>query len=213
MLTGQRPMTGESYLPHARVSPQPGGRPSAPGSLALVQSFINTHFDLEHDHGAEVLSSAPALAAWLQDRGLIDRHAEVRDRDLRRAIELRESLRALAAVSSSDARTLRRAREQVDVTAAGARIEIRFSPAGPRFIGAPNAGIDGAFGALLAVVGEAIVDGRWSRLKICPGHHCGWAFYDSSRNRSGRWCSMAVCGGREKAKAHYRRRRQNGSHS
>jgi predicted RNA-binding Zn ribbon-like protein len=206
-------MAGESHFSRARVSPQPGGRPAAPGSLALVQSFINTHFDLEHDFGADVLSSAPALAAWLQNANLIDRNAEIRDRDLRRAIALRESLRALAGVSSSDARGLRRAREHVDAVAAGARIEIRFAPDGPRFIGAPDAGIDGAFGALLASVGEAIADDSWSRLKICPGHHCGWAFYDNSRNRSGRWCSMAVCGGREKARAHYRRRRQNWSHS
>jgi len=50
-------------------------------------------------------------------------------------------------------------------------------------------------------------DGRWERLKICPGRDCGWAFYDHSRNGSGRWCSMTICGGREKARTHYRRNR------
>jgi predicted RNA-binding Zn ribbon-like protein len=127
-------------------------------------------------------------------------------------IALRESLRTLARSQSTDPQALRRAREQVDATAAGARIEIRFAPDGPRFIGAPDSGIDGAVGTLLAIVGESLADDSWSRLKICPGHHCGWAFYDNSRNRSGRWCSMAVCGGREKARAHYRRRRQSAGH-
>jgi predicted RNA-binding Zn ribbon-like protein len=52
-----------------------------------------------------------------------------------------------------------------------------------------------------------MIDGRWQRMKACPGEHCGWVFYDHSRNNSGRWCSMAVCGGRTKARAHYRRQR------
>ena len=208
MLTVEVVMAGETEFPRARVAPQPGGRPAAPGMLALVQSFINTHFDLEHDHGAEILSSSPALATWLRGRGLIDGNTDVRDPDLGRAIALRESLRALASCAPDDRAALQRAREQLDAAGAGARIEVRFAPSGPRFIGAPGAGVDGAFGALLAIVGEAIAGDSWSRLKICPGHHCGWAFYDSSRNRSGRWCSMSVCGGREKAKAHYRRRRE-----
>ena len=103
-------------------SVQPGGRPPAPGALALVQAFINTHYDLEVDHGAEVLSTPGALAAWLTAR--------------------------------------------------------------------------------------AMIDGTWSRLKVCPGHDCGWAFYDGSRNQTGRWCSMSVCGGRAKARTHYQRRRR-----
>jgi predicted RNA-binding Zn ribbon-like protein len=59
---------------------------------------------------------------------------------------------------------------------------------------------------LLAIALRAMIDGRWQRLKTCPGEHCGWVFYDHSRNNSGRWCSMAVCGGRTKARTHYQRR-------
>jgi predicted RNA-binding Zn ribbon-like protein len=207
MLTVEQAMAGETRQPRERVSVQPGGRPPAPGPLALVQSFINTHFDLERDHGAEVLASSAALAAWLRERRLVDRRAQVRDHDLLRALALRESLRTLARSADGDTRAAVRARQRVDEVAAGARIEVRFAPDGPVFIGAPDAGVDGAFGALLAIVAQSIADGSWSRLKICPGDHCGWAFYDHSRNRSSRWCSMAVCGGREKARAHYRRHR------
>jgi predicted RNA-binding Zn ribbon-like protein len=67
--------------------------------------------------------------------------------------------------------------------------------------------LDRALGSLLAILARAIVDGSWLRLKVCPGRHCGWVFYDQSRNNSGRWCSMSVCGGREKARAHYHRQR------
>jgi predicted RNA-binding Zn ribbon-like protein len=67
--------------------------------------------------------------------------------------------------------------------------------------------LPGALGLVLAVVREAQADGTWARLKTCPGHHCGWAFYDHSRNNAGTWCSMRVCGGREKARAYRRRSR------
>jgi hypothetical protein len=49
---------------------QPGGRSPAPGQLAVVQAFINTHFDLEGVHGAELLADPAALAVWLQRAGL-----------------------------------------------------------------------------------------------------------------------------------------------
>lgn len=197
-------MTGEGLLSRRPTSPQPGDRPPAPGQLALVQGFINTHYDLEVDHGAEVLSSPTALFAWLSGAGLIETSTRLTALDLDRALALRESLRELAATSDSSAR------EQVDRLADGARLEVHFTADGPRYSGARGTGFDGAIGSLLAIVAEAMTDGTWSRLKVCPGDDCGWAFYDHSRNRSGVWCSMAVCGGREKARAHYRRRRARG---
>ena len=44
-----------------------------------------------------------------------------------------------------------------------------------------------------------------ARIKQCVGEHCGWVFFDMTKNRSRRWCEMSVCGNRAKAKAHYRR--------
>jgi predicted RNA-binding Zn ribbon-like protein len=46
-----------------------------------------------------------------------------------------------------------------------------------------------------------------SRIKRCPGDHCGWLFYDATKNRRRRWCEMEVCGNRAKQK----RRRLRGS--
>jgi predicted RNA-binding Zn ribbon-like protein len=94
------------------------------------------------------------------------------------------------------------------VLARGAAIETRLEPSGPRFVSADEASVRGAIGVLLAIVATAMIDGSWARMRICPGHECGWAFYDQSRNQTGRWCSMSVCGGRSKARAHYRRRRR-----
>ena len=57
----------------------------------------------------------------------------------------------------------------------------------------------------MAVIHESQTAGNWTRLKTCPGHDCGWVFFDNSRNGGSTWCSMQVCGNRAKARA-YRRR-------
>jgi predicted RNA-binding Zn ribbon-like protein len=209
-------MTGESEDLRP-LGPQPGDRPPAPGRLAVVQAFVNTHFDLVHDHGAEVLHSPAALRDWLAQAGLAAGGPSPGEHDLVRALTLREALRDLAGAGAADRgsraalagtadRVSRAALQRLDASAAGNRVEIRFGSNGPRFLAAPGTGVDGALGCLLAITALSIADGSWSRLKVCPGDHCGWAFYDHSRNRTGRWCSMSVCGGRVKAKRHYRRR-------
>jgi predicted RNA-binding Zn ribbon-like protein len=45
-----------------------------------------------------------------------------------------------------------------------------------------------------------------SRIKRCPGDHCGWLFFDATKNKRRRWCEMEVCGNRAKQK----RRRARG---
>ena len=76
------------------------------------------------------------------------------------------------------------------------------------WVARPSAhGVDGALGALLVIVSEAMTDGSWRRLKVCASDTCQWAFYDLSRARSGKWCSMQVCGNRAKQKAWRTRRR------
>ena len=184
-------MTGEG--------PQPGGRPPAPGELGLVQAFINTHYDLVHEHGGEVLASPEALGRWLASHRLLGADAPISAPDLRRALAVREGLRTFAG-GRADASAL--------AALSGARVEIHFEPDGPRLEPTDPGTVDGAIAVLLGIVAREILSGRWSRLKVCPGHECGWAFYDGSRNRTGRWCSMSVCGGRAKARAHYRRQRE-----
>jgi predicted RNA-binding Zn ribbon-like protein len=180
---------------------QPGGRPPAPGRLALVQAFINTHYDLEVDHGAELLGTPGAAERWFAERHLLAPGAGVTEAERRRVLATREALRRFAAGAST-------ARAVLDRAAHGAPVELRFEAAEPRFVPAEGSGVMGSVGVLLAIVAEALGDGTWTRLKVCPGEDCGWAFYDHSRNQTGRWCSMSVCGGRAKARSHYRRRRR-----
>jgi predicted RNA-binding Zn ribbon-like protein len=200
-------MDGENKQPPADAAPQPGGRSPAPGALALVQAFINTHYDLEFDHGAELLDSPAALAGWLAGAGLIKTPALMCEADLQRALSVRESLRTLAGTGSRSAAASGACLQALNAAADGAPVEVRFGSGRPQFVASPDGGVPSAIGVLLAVTAQALVDGSWSRLKVCPGEDCGWAFYDHSRNRSGRWCSMSVCGGRAKARTHYQRRR------
>lgn len=186
------------------ADPQPGGRGPAPGELALVQTFLNSRWDLRTDH-LETFVTADALADWLSARGLLSPKRQLGDDDLRRAVAVREGLRAVA-FRNNGYRLDESAIDAMHRASASARAGIRIEPDGPRFVVDTDAGLDGAIGALYAIVGRAMIDGSWERLKACPGRQCGWAFYDHSRNRSARWCSMSVCGDREKSRAYYGRR-------
>jgi predicted RNA-binding Zn ribbon-like protein len=172
----------------------------APGGLETVREFVNS-VDLED--GTEALSDPPALVQWLAEHDLIDPAVAANAADLRRAVDVREALRALMRANNggdpaTDAVTTLRASAQ------RAGVGLEFEPDGSRL--EPQAGgVDGALGRLLVAVHEAQHDGTWARMKACPWDTCHWAFYDHTKNRSGVWCNMAVCGNRAKARA-YRER-------
>jgi predicted RNA-binding Zn ribbon-like protein len=185
---------------------QPADRPPAPGRLGFVQAFLNTFWNLDA-HGGERWPDAAAYAAWLAERGFgAAATAGPGADDLARAIELREALRALALANHDDA-PAPAAEAVLD------RIAAEVAPrAGltPRFAGGDRLdvaadGPDAALALVLGTVFAARADGTWRRLKACPHAHCGWAFYDRSRNRSSQWCSMALCGNRTKGARHRHR--------
>jgi predicted RNA-binding Zn ribbon-like protein len=203
--------TGET--PGGRVDspslpPQPGGRPAAPGDVGLLQSFLNTHFDLVTEHGTDLLATRAGARHWLSAEGLLAPGARITQANLDRLHRVREGLRQLIAVGQgSGVKPSALTARAINELLTGATIELRFTALGPELIPVGASAVDRVLGSLTAIAARAMIDGSWRRLKVCPGPHCGWVFYDHSRNGSGRWCSMNVCGGREKARAHYRRRR------
>lgn len=46
-----------------------------------------------------------------------------------------------------------------------------------------------------------LIRSDFSRIKQCHGNHCGWLFFDGTKNKSRQWCDMSVCGNRAKASA------------
>jgi predicted RNA-binding Zn ribbon-like protein len=178
-------------------------RPTAPGALALVQAFINT-VDLESRQ--EELASPAHLRDWLAGNHLLAGGEPIDDGDLDRALALREALRALLYANAGEPLapfTLTTLNE----LAGNAPLLAAFGGDGSAALEPAAAGFDGGIGRLLAIVVTAMVDGSWSRLKACRRHQCRWAYYDTSKNRSGAWCSMAVCGNRTKVSAYQRRHR------
>lgn len=180
----------------------PGGREPAPGSLRVVQAFVNT---VDREHGPDLLDDAAGLEEWLE-RHLLP--ARIGPGDLEAAREVREALRALLLANNGEPHDPG-AQAVLERAARRARLEPAFLPDGAALV--PHAtGLDAALGRILAAAFAAMLDGSWQRLKACPREVCGWAFYDRSTNASATWCSMRVCGGRVKAGAYYRRRRAAG---
>jgi predicted RNA-binding Zn ribbon-like protein len=152
----------------------------APEPLRGVQLFVNT-IDREHDR--------EWLPAWLEEHGLPQSEFD-------RAAELREALRALLYANNVGGATPE-ASARVNEAARAVRVELR----GEEVV---LAGAD-PVSEVIAVALTAMLDGTWKRLKVC--RNCQWAFYDTSKNRSGSWCSMQLCGNRLKTRAYRTRRR------
>jgi predicted RNA-binding Zn ribbon-like protein len=175
----------------------PGDREPAPGSLRLVQAFVNS---VDAEHGPDLFDDPAGLAEWLGRNGMDD---DVGPGDPAAAREVREALRSLLHANNGAPRDPA-AEAVLDRAARRARLEPAFGAAA---LVPQVGGVDAAIGHVLAAAFAAMLDGSWRRLKACPREVCGWAFYDRSSNASATWCSMRVCGGREKAGAYYRRHR------
>jgi len=180
---------------------------TAPQPLYLVQRFVNS---VDVESGEDELSSPEALRDWFAERGLMEEGESATQADLRRAIDVREGLRAVLLQNNGLSLDAKRV-ERLDRAVRRAGVRVRFEPGrDPELV--PDAeGVDGAIARLMAIVAAAVEHGRWERLKACPREECEWAFYDKSKNRSGRWCTMESCGNIEKAKA-FRERHRGARH-
>src|SRR5690242_2814460 len=98
-----RPVSDRMELTDATArmdrGPQPGDRRPAPGDLELVQTFLNSRWDLTSANEEE-LASPRALGTWLVEHGLSDRRLALTGSDLRRVLEVREGLREMLYVNN-----------------------------------------------------------------------------------------------------------------
>jgi predicted RNA-binding Zn ribbon-like protein len=183
------------YVVMDRFDPgrQPAGRRPAPGRLGYVQAFLNSFWDLDND-GVDRWATSDGLAAWLRERGF---DGPVTEPERARTVALRDGLRDALRGNGWD-----RVRDD-------GLLVVRHDARGG-WLEAAGEGPAAARALALGVVLEARRDGSWERMKACPGPHCGWAFHDHSRNRSGQWCSMRICGNRTKGATFRQRRRAAG---
>jgi predicted RNA-binding Zn ribbon-like protein len=187
------------------VERQPGDRPAAPGQLGLLQGFVNSRGDL--DGGlADRFADRATLRHWLLERELIEPVIRISRTDLERVLNVRDGLRALLFVNNG-APADRIAIKRLNRALVGPGPFVALNPHGSPDFKLLRRDLDGAISLLATIVAVAQLDGSWSHLKACRGDHCGWTFYDYSRNQSGNWCAMSVCGSRAKARDYRRRRR------
>ena len=182
-----------------------GNPKPAPGTLALVQDFVNTR---NYFRGGDLLGEAEEATLRLAERGLLERGERVGEAERRRLVAFREGLRGLLlahnGVAGADAGDL-------NYMVSSAALRVRFGLDGrPDLEPVAEGGlVERIVGRLLVEMVRAEAEGRWERLKACRNEGCLWAFYDASKNRSGSWCNMDVCGARHKMRAY--RERKSGS--
>jgi len=183
--------------------------PFVAGHVAL--DFVNTAEERGHPDASDALGRVADLRLWGQRYGLITGPGVAADEDqaeFDRAIEARELLYALLL-----ARRTGRPAAEAQVA--------RLTELGAAAYRAGNlqSNDDGSISwrwdrSELATIRHIAVTGAIdllqaepsTRLKQCPGHHCGWFFLDTTKRGNRRWCSMAECG--QDAKDEQRRLRR-----
>ena len=151
------------------------------------------------------LATPDALAGWLRARDLLGPHEQVDGDSFVRARALRGLVRELARRNTHGESVDSELRSKFASLVGGAELRFVLGVDGDVQAEPARGGVDGALAAILVRILGAQAAGTWRRLKSCPGDHCGWLFYDGSRNVSSKWCSMSICGNRKKTAA-YRRR-------
>jgi len=171
--------------------------PFVAGNPAL--DFVNTAEERGHPDAGDALVTADDLCSWGQRYGLITGVAardEQTTAEFEQAVEARELLYALFY-----ARTHQRPLARPDLTRLAQLAACAYAEA------TVDAASDGTIRwhwdqSRLATVRHVAVTsaidllstGPISRLKQCPGDHCGWFFLDTTKRGNRRWCSMSECG-------------------
>lgn len=184
----------------------------APEPLRLLQRFVNTRRLMR---GYDLLDSSGSFEKWLVGLGYGPPEGELTGEELGHLRVLREDLReVLAAHNLKEAPQIAQTEQAISELNRSLESEalgIQFAPSGQPQLVTSSTGVEGLIGDIMAAAIWARHTGIWQRLKVCANEECRWAFYDSSKPRSGSWCDMDICGSRAKMRAY--RKRQGSSTS
>jgi predicted RNA-binding Zn ribbon-like protein len=185
-----------------------------PHPLSIVRAFANT---IDVDDGTDELASPEALGRWFADSELYPgpKPPLLDDHDRQRVVSVRSAVRDLLAANHERAMnpdgepSTGEAYEILQRESERCPLRVEWHPSGETELvpAAALTPLDTAIGWLLVIVHDAIRDGTWARLRLCREDTCQWAFYDTSRNRSGKWCGSG-CANRANVRAYRRRQRR-----
>jgi predicted RNA-binding Zn ribbon-like protein len=184
-------------------------------------NFMNTTSGRGTTHRIEHLHRFEHLLAWACHAGALGEAAaqgletlapkgRAARRVLGRAIALREALHALISTAIAGAPAPPAALGEFNrcLAQAMAAAAIEQTPDGFVWRWPARATVpERLLWPLARSAAELLTAGDLSRVKACPGRHCGWLFLDTTRNGRRRWCEMEVCGSRAKMRRYHQRRR------
>ena len=193
----------------------------------LCLDFVNTNDWHASSQPVESLFSYTDLVGWCRQVGLISQ-SEAQGLERRageltaeanstfaRAIALREAIYRILTeqvnVRPATAADLGLLNEEI----ARSAVCWKLKPAAGGFAWEWDTETDnlaGMLGPIARSAADLLTSAELYRVGICADEDgCGFAFFDTSRNRSRRWCSMEDCGNRAKAQRHYQRQKINGT--
>jgi predicted RNA-binding Zn ribbon-like protein len=181
------------------------------GNAAL--DFVNTAEERGHPDAGDALLTPADLRVWGQRYGVLAgslRPSGDAPAELERAREARELIYSvlLARVRGRRPRKSELARLAELAAAAYRAAALQTDADGAvRWHWSPSDLATVRHVAVTAAV-ELLDAEPSSRLKQCPGHHCGWFFLDATKRGNRRWCQMRECGQEAKDE---RRRKQRAS--
>jgi predicted RNA-binding Zn ribbon-like protein len=199
--------------------------PSRAGSLSLIGDalaldFANTSSGRGGEQHLDHLREPGHVVAWAEHVGIVDgaqarRIAGALDEPgwsgfLAEAIALREAIYRIASARAQAAEPPRSDLSVVKTACARAIAAASLEPreAGFQWVWPLDPPVpETVLGPVALAAAGLLRDGDPRRLKQCQGEHCGWLFFDMTKNNSRRWCDMAVCGNRAKSRRHRTRQR------
>jgi predicted RNA-binding Zn ribbon-like protein len=208
------------------VRPAPQYPPSRAAVLPLVGGALA--FDLTNTSSGrggpkwlEHLRTAPNVIDWarhakiltardanrLQQRVSTDRRLAAKL--LGAMIELRELIHFIGVEIAATSKARKRPMDALVRIHAQCLARAHLIPSAATFawVWDPRASpVEAVLGPIVLSALSVLTGSDLSRVKRCPGDHCGWLFFDATKNKRRRWCEMEVCGNRAKQK----RARQRG---
>jgi predicted RNA-binding Zn ribbon-like protein len=197
-----------------------GNLPLLGGQLCL--DFANTVDWRLSDSPGDLLSSYEDLIAWSRHAGIL---SAARSRKLisesrespakaaavfRRAIALRELIYRIFSRIASGGGPARADVADLNAVLSDSLSRMRLVPLACSFEWGweeDGARLERPLWYIVQSAATLLTIGRLDRVRQCNDDHCGWLFFDVSKNRSRRWCSMQDCGNRAKARRHYKKRK------
>jgi predicted RNA-binding Zn ribbon-like protein len=189
---------------------------------ALCLDFTNTSSGRGTALRQEHLRNWRHLLAWAEHAGIIEpraRYAIEREtrgtplparRSLHRALTLREAIFVIFQAVAAGKRAPRQSIEILNSVLSEAMSVARVRPLHEHYvwtwIGKPTT-LAQLLWPIARSAAELLVGPELGRVKVCPGHGCGWLFVDRTRNGNRRWCEMEICGSRAKMRRYHQRRR------